>query len=209
MGGPAKYNVLVDADGGLSLGDLSGKISSESNMSSPVMLQTTATSGLNSAELYKKNFTLTQRALVVITYYISMDFKSYDGTGCVVDGREKVSHNYWYLGNGTTANTTKTNGMTSSVYTNWNCDTATGFVYNSRSVTIHLDAGTYSVHLNGAVYGGNITSDAAFRVRYGDIDRMDIQAIYLQSDFILKLFGFFKFTHKVKLHIWIFRLCHL
>ena len=179
LGGSAKYNVLVDANGDLSLGDVLGEITSEANISSPVVLQTTANSGLASTELYKKNFTLTQRALVVLTYYISMDFKSYDGTGCVVDGRAKVAHNYFYLGDGTTPDTTKTFGMTSSVYTNWNCDTATGYVYNSRSVTIPLNPGTYSVHLNGAVYGGNITSDAAFRVTFGDIDRMDVNVIYL------------------------------
>jgi hypothetical protein len=33
--------------------------------------------------------------------------------------------------------------------------------------------------MNGAVYGGGITSAAAFRVNFGDIDRLDIHAIYL------------------------------
>ncbi len=178
LGGSSKYNVLVDADGNLSLGDASGQISSESNVSSPVVVQTTANSGLNSSELYQKNFTLTQKGLVVITYYVSMDFKSYDGTANLEDGRAKIAHNYFYMGDGTTANTTKTYGMTSSVYSNMNCDTATGFVYNSRSTTIPMDAGTYSVHLNGAVYGGDLTADAAFRVIYGDIDRLDINVIY-------------------------------
>jgi hypothetical protein len=69
--------------------------------------------------------------------------------------------------------------MTSSVYSNSNCDTATGCVYNSRSTTISLDAGTYSIHLNGAVFGGDLTSDATFRATFGDLDRIDIQAIYL------------------------------
>lgn len=179
FGGGSKYNVVVDDKGDLSLGKLSGELTSESTMSSPVVVQTTANSGLNSGELYKKNFTLTQRALVVITFYVSMDFKSYDGATNLDDGRAKVAHNYFYLGDGTTADTAKAYGMTSSVYSNWNCDTATGFVYNSRSTTISLEPGTYSVHLQGAVYGGDLTPDAAFRVIFGDTDRLDIQAIYL------------------------------
>jgi len=178
-GGTDMYNVMVDTNGKLSLGEKPGQLSSEANMSSAVALQTMANSDLNSTELFQRNFTLTQRAMVVITYYISMDFKSYDGTACITDGRAKISHNYWYLGDGTTPNTTKTYGMTSSVYSNADCDSATGYVYNSRSVTIPLDAGTYSIHMNGAVYGGGITADAAFRVTYGDIDRLDIHAIYL------------------------------
>lgn len=178
QGGSAMYNVMVDADGDLALSNLSGEISSGPVFSSAVAVQTAANSSMNSTELYKKNFTLTQRAMVIITYYVSMDFKSYDGTACLTDGRAKVAHNYFYLGDGTTADTSKTFGMTSSVYSNSNCDTATGYIYNSRSVTLALEPGTYSVHLNGAVYGGGLTSDAAFRVSYGDIDRLDINAIY-------------------------------
>ncbi len=178
-GGTDMYNVMVDTNGKLSLSEQPGQLSSEANMSSAVAVQTTANSDLNSSELYTRSFTLTQKAMVVITYYISLDFKSYDGTACITDGRAKIAHNYWYLGDGTTPDTTKTYGMTSSVYSNADCDSATGYVYNSRSVTIPLDAGTYSVHMNGAVYGGGITSDAAFRATYGDIDRLDIHAIYL------------------------------
>lgn len=179
LGGTSMYNVLVDQDGALALGNMSGEISSDSNIAIPVVVQTTANSGLNSGELYKRNFTLTQRALVVITYYVALDFQSYDGTTKIDDGRAKIAHNYFYLGDGTTADTSKSYGMTSVVYSNVNCDTATGLVYNSRSMTIALDPGTYSVHLQGAVYGGNLVADAAFRVTFGNGDRLDIQAIYL------------------------------
>ena len=178
-GGSQTYNVVVNENGDLMLGENSGQLSSAANVASPVVIQTTIDSGMNASELYTKSFTLTQRAFVVVTYYISMDFKSYDGTATIDDGRAKVAHNYWYLGNGTTADTSKTYGMNSSVYSNSNCDTATGFIYNSRSVTLPLDAGTYSIHLNGAVFGGGITSDAAFSVTFGNLDRLDIHAIYL------------------------------
>lgn len=179
QGGSYMYNVMVDANGALALGDMSGELSSDSNIASPVIVQTTAMSGLNSAELYKKNFTLTQRALVVITYYVALDFSSYNGLTKIDDGRAKVAHNYFYLGDGTTADTSKSYGMTSVAYSNVNCDAATGYMYNSRSMTIALDAGTYSVHLQGAVFGGNLNADAAFRVAFGNGDRLDIQAIYL------------------------------
>lgn len=178
LGGASMYNVMVDSEGELTLGNLSGEISSAPQFEAAVAVQSGSNSELNSSQLYQKEFTLTQRALVVITYYVSMDFRNYDGTANVDDGRAKIAHNYFYLGNGTTPDTTKTYGMTSAVYSNSNCDTATGFVYNSRSTTITLEPGTYSVHLNGAVYGGGITPDAAFRVLFGDIDRLDISAIY-------------------------------
>ncbi len=178
LGGADMYNVVVDADGKLSLTEVSGQLSSEASMLAPVVVQTTANSGLNSSELYSKTFTLTEKALVVITYYVSMDFEDTAGA-TIVDGRAKIAHNYWYLGDGTTPDTTKSYGMTSSVYFNSDAMTATGYVYNSRSVTIPLNAGTHSIHLNGAVFGGGLTSDAAFRVTFGDVDRLDIHAIYL------------------------------
>ena len=179
LGGAAMYNVMVDSNGDLMLGSPSGELTSESKIAAPVIVQTTAASGLNASQLYSQSFTLTDRAMVVITYYISMDFMSYDGTMTIDDGRAKIAHNYFYLGDGIIPNTSKAYGMTSTVYSNSNCDTATGLVYNSRSTTIALDAGTYSVHLNGAVFGGDLTPEAAFRVIFGTTDRLDIQAIYL------------------------------
>ena len=179
LGGGSSYNVVADSNGNLGLGLPSGEISSASHIPTPITVQTTANAGLNAAELYQENFTLTQRALVVITYYVALDFENFDGSAKIDDGRAKVAHNYFYLGNGTTANTTKSYGMNSVVYTNINCDTATGYIYNSRSMTIALDPGTYSVHLQGAVFGGDLTAEAAFRVEFGNGDRLDIQAIYL------------------------------
>lgn len=178
-GGTSMYNVMVDGNGDLMLGALSGEISSGPAVVSPVTVQTTANSGMNASELYSQEFELNQRAMVVITYYVSMEFKNFDGSANIDDGRAKIAHNYFYIGDGTTADTSKTYGMTSAVYSNVNCDTATGYVYNSRSTTIVLEPGTYSLHLQGAVYGGDLTPDAAFSVDFGNIDRLDINAIYL------------------------------
>ncbi|MCW5520656.1 hypothetical protein J1N09_12450 [Aureitalea sp. L0-47] len=178
-GGTDLYNVVVDSDGNLSLADRSGAIFSQNALSAPVVVQTAFDSDTNSSELYTRTFTLTQRAYVVVTYYMSMEFESYDGASKLVDGRTKIAHNYWYLGDGENPDTSKKFGTTSTVYTNENCDTASGYIYNSRSVTMPLDAGTYSIHLNGEVNGGGLSSDASFRVTFGDMDRLDIHAIYL------------------------------
>jgi hypothetical protein len=43
---------------------------------------------------------------------------------------------------------------------------------------IPIEAGTCSVHLNGAVYGKNITADATSIVTFGVMDRINIYAIY-------------------------------
>lgn len=179
LGGGDKYNLMVDADGDLTIGEQSGEIVSDyDNFASPMVIQTTATAGLNSAELYQKSFTLTQNALVVINYTISMDFYNYDGTAAIDDGRSKMGHNFFYLGDGATADITKAYGMTTSVYANADCDTASGYVYNSQSVTIPLGPGTHSVHLYGSVYGGDASATAAFRVLFGNRDSLEIHAMY-------------------------------
>jgi len=81
--------------------------------------------------------------------------------------------------NNTTANTAKAYGMSSSIYTNMECDTASGYVFSTKSVMIPLSAGNHSIHMNGAVYGGNLTNDAAFTGVFGAQDSLDITAINL------------------------------
>jgi hypothetical protein len=179
LGGVNNYNLMVDTNGDLSLGLQSGLLRSVTKLPSPVAVQSTATAGLNSAELYQENFTLSQRALVVITYNVAIEFKSYDGTTKLKDGRAKIAHNYFYIGNGTTADTSKAYGMASNVYSNYIDDAAINSVYNSHSEIISLEPGTYSIHMQGAVFGGGLTSDASFRGIFGNGDRLDISVIYL------------------------------
>ncbi len=179
LGGDNLYNVLVDNTGTLRLNPQSGLVSSDSNISSPISIQTSSFSGLDNDALYQKNFTLEKRALVVISYYIAVEFKSYDGTSNINDGRVKVAQNYFYLGDGTTENTGTTYGTSSCTYSNYTCDTATGNVYNSQSILVTLEAGDHSIHMKGAVYGGGLESDAAFSGIFNDSDRIDITAIYL------------------------------
>ncbi|MAN59812.1 MAG: hypothetical protein CMC08_08265, partial [Flavobacteriaceae bacterium] len=176
QGGASMYNVMVNSEGDLAIGQMSGEVFSGPIVSSPVLVRTTANSGLNASEISTKSFTLTQRAMVVITYYISMEFDGYNSAAKIDDGRAKVAHNYFYLGNGTTANPAKAYGMTSSVYSNVNCDAATGYIFNSRSTTLLLEAGTHSIHMQGAVFGGDLNAEAAFQVGFGAIDRLDISA---------------------------------
>ncbi len=179
LGGVNNYNMMVDTNGNLSLGLQSGLLSSESKLPSTVTVQSTALAGLNSGELYQENFTLSQRALVVITYNVAIEFKSYDGSTKLKDGRAKIAHNYFYIGNGSTADTSKAYGMTSIVYSNYIDDAADDSVYNSHSEIISLEPGDYSVHMQGAVFGGGLTTEAAFSGIFGNGDRLDISVIYL------------------------------
>ena len=179
LGGVNNYNLMVDTNGDLSLGLQSGLLSSVTKLVSPVVVQTTATAGLNAAELYQENFTLSQRALVVITYHVAIEFMSYDGLTKLNDGRAKIAHNYFYIGDGSTADTSKAYGMASNVYANYIDDAASNSVYNSRSEIISLNPGNYSIHMQGAVFGGGLTSGASFRGVFGNDDRLDISVIYL------------------------------
>lgn len=179
LGGSDLYNLMVDNTGTFRLNPQSGLVSSDSNVPSPISIQSTSLSGLNSTALYQKNFTLEKRALVVITYYIAVDFMSYDGLSNVNDGRVKVAQNYFYLGDGTTEDASTSYGVSSCTYSNYSCDTATGSVYNSQSVLVTLEAGNHSIHMKGAVFGGGVEPGAAFSSVFNDGDRIDITAIYL------------------------------
>ncbi len=179
LGGVNNYNLMVDTSGDLSLGLQSGLLLSTARLLTPVVVQTDADSGLNDAELYQENFTLTQRALVVINYHISIEFLSFDGLAEITDGRAKIAHNFFYIGDGTTADTSRAYGMASNVYSNFISDAATNSIVNSHSEIISLDPGTYSIHMFGAVFGGGLTADASFRGIFGSDDRLDISVIYL------------------------------
>jgi hypothetical protein len=78
--------------------------------------------------LYKKHFSLDQGGLVVIIYYISMDFESCDGTTIIDDGRAIISHNYFYMWNAAATNSSNAFVIKSKVYSNSNFDTTTEFV---------------------------------------------------------------------------------
>jgi len=179
LGGANLYPVALDALGNTVTNIQSNVLLSRSALSSPVEITTLANSGLNTGDLYQQNFTLPQRALVVVTYCVGLEFKSYDGSSNINDGRVKIAQNYFYLGDGTTEDTSLAYGQSSCSYSNFYCDTATGYVYNSNSVILTLEAGTHSIHLKGAAFGGGTSSDAAFRAIFTTLDRIDISAIYL------------------------------
>ena len=179
LGGTDAYNVMIDANGNMLVGQQSGLINSTVKINTPIALQTTSLGGLNAVELYQEDFTITQRAVVVITYFVGIEFATYDGTGRISDGRAKIAHNYFYLGDGTIANIGTAYGMTSNVYANSTAGAASDQILNSRTEFIVLDPGTYSIHMQGAVYAGGLNSDAAFRAIFGNGDRLDISVIYI------------------------------
>jgi len=179
LGGADLYNLMVDAQGNLALGLQSGSLYSASKLSSPVAVQTTAMAGLNEVELYQHNFTLAQRALLVVTYNINIAFLSFDGLSNVADGRAKITHNYFYLGDGTNADLTTAYGMSSSVYANYTAGAASNSMVNSQTQILTLAPGTYSIHMYGASFGGGVAAGAAFRSIFGNGDRLDLSVIYL------------------------------
>ena len=179
IGGSDLFNVVIDAEGTLGLAPRPVKQSFSDNISVPVGVQTTANAGLNIQDLYQQNFTLPARALVIITYYIPIEFVSYDGLFSLNDGRAKIASNFFYVGDGTIEDPSTQYGLSSRSYVNFTCDTAQGFVYNSQSVMITLEPGTYSVHMKGAVFGGDSGSDATFRGNFSTDDRLDISAVFL------------------------------
>ncbi|GAB5399029.1 MAG: hypothetical protein Aureis2KO_06140 [Aureisphaera sp.] len=179
FGGTGLYNLRVDSDGDLTLGSGSSQLVSVVNTMSPTNLQTTANSDFVDQELYIRTFTLSQRSIVFISYIMSAEVKSYDNTSFVEDGRAKMIYNYFYLGDGTTSSYTKPYGMESTVYNNSDCDAASGYIMNSQTAILILDAGTHSVHFMGAVYGGGLNSDAAFSTNFGDRERLEVSILNL------------------------------
>ncbi len=176
--GDGLYPVKVNSSGDLSLGSSPEALVSITNSMTEVNLQTTATAGLSSIELYARSFTLTQRSLVMISYTVAIEVKSFDDTGYVDDGRAKILHNYYYLGDGTNPISTTAYGLTSSVYTNSNCEnTASGYMLNSNTSMQILDAGTHSIHFFGAVFGGGLSSDASFSANFGNQERLEVKVI--------------------------------
>ena len=178
-GGTDIYNLMVDEMGNMVLSEQSGLLLTGSQIGTPIPLQSTSMGGLNDIELYQENFMLSQRAIVIITYNIGIEFASFDGLSSITDGRAKVAHNYFYLGDGTTANNSTAYGMTSNVYANATLGAASDQIYNSHTEFIVLDPGNYSIHMYGAVFGGGLNSDAAFRAIFGNGDRIDVSVIYL------------------------------
>lgn len=170
---------MVDNQGNLALGLQSGLLSSDTLLTTPVPILTTANAGLNEAQLYQHNFTLSQRALVVATYIVNVEFLSFDGLSRITDGRAKIAHNYFYIGDGTTPDLSAAYGMSSCVYSNFAADAANNTLINTQTQILTLPAGNHSIHMYGASYGGGVTSGAAFRSVFGNGDRLEISVIYL------------------------------
>ena len=178
-GGIYTHNIEVDANGDLIVGKTKVEsIINSKNTVSEVVILTATNSGLNSGEIYSRPFTLDRRALIFIEYTVSFTVLSFDGLCAVNDGRAKILHNFYYLGDGTTADTTNSFGLISEAYSNANDNAATGYIYNSGGGKHILEAGTYSIHLFGSVFGGGIDTTAAFRGVFGNQETLKVIAYY-------------------------------
>ena len=171
LGGANTYDLQVDEDGNLTVVNTASSMSTllhVKNTATEINVPTLADSDLNNAELYVRNFTLLQDSFVFISYRMAFDVKNFDNTCAVSDGKAKIVYNYFYLGDGTTANTTTTYGLTSQSYSNHDDEnTAAGYMYNHNTEIIFLTAGTHSVHMHGAVYGGGLSTNESFSSNFG------------------------------------------
>ncbi len=138
----------------------------------------------NSIQVYQTApFILTQDALIMVTYSVSLTFNNRIGSGTVTDGKPKVAHNFFYVGDGTTPNFTTTYGYSGQTYSN-NASfgfTPTGFAYNQSTEFIFLTAGTHSLHFYGYVFSGDGTSTSDSFSSYmgaSSTDLLKVVALY-------------------------------
>ncbi len=139
-------------------------------------------------ELYQTSFTLTQAAVVMIDYSVSMTITNRAGTAALTDGKVRLIQNYFFMGDGTTADFSTSYGRAATFYTSGPLAGGSHFVVdgvggNSASATILLPAGTHSIHIYGFVYGGDgvlspRTSDAFRSTFGGGNDTLQITALY-------------------------------
>ncbi len=139
-------------------------------------------------EIYQSaSFTLTQPAVIMVNYSVSFEVHQRDGTGQLEDGKPRLIQNYFFVGDGTTADFSTTYGRASTPFSSYHPGGShrfvTGYFTNVGYEIIALPAGTHSIHLYGYVFGNNgagfsRTSDA-FSVYYGGGgDTITITAMY-------------------------------
>ena len=178
-GGIYTHNVEVNADGDLVVAETKVELLMDvTNQATELFLPTAANSGYINAEIYSRSFTLGRRALIFVEYTVSCIVLSFDGTCAVNDDRAKAIYNFYYLGDGTTADTSRAYGLESQFYTNSEDNTVTGYMFNNTSTRHILEAGTYSIHLQGAVFGGGVDGKAAFSGTFGNQETLRVFAYY-------------------------------
>lgn len=183
--------VHVDSDGDLivpsSPAGAEILFSSDNLLISGVRVSTQSGGNVNDSQIYTTSFTLTQPAIVLISYSMTLEFFEYDLNGnknpLNNDEKPRVAANYLRMGNGTIA-TSNIIGMSGQSYTG-NDDggfIATGFTYNNATEHILLPAGTHSVHIFGSVFANsnNNNTNDAFSADFGGsaFDYLRITAIY-------------------------------
>lgn len=135
-----------------------------------------------------ETFTLTQRAIIMVNYIVSVGFTNAANNGPVDDGKPKIVHNFINIRN-TNTNALVTGfveGISGQSYTNSNTSgyISIGFVYNAGNYTGILDPGTYEVNVHGSVLSGRnaegSTTEDAFTARFGQArsDNVKVIALY-------------------------------
>jgi len=182
FGGVSLYNLAVDANGDLRIGGagVSGNLlSAGTNTTNEEDVQTGLNGQYNADFIYNRGFTVTDRSVVIVNYTATAEVRSYDGTGIVDDGRAKMIYTYYELYGPSLPFVfpVPSRGTETTVYTNTDCDTATGYIVHSSSQTFILDPGFYNIDFYGAVYGGDTNPDARFSANFAFEEIISVDAI--------------------------------
>ncbi len=137
-------------------------------------------------QLYQTpSFTLTQPALVMVTYSMSAVVWNRAGTIAVDDGKPKVVNTFFYIGNGSTPDTSISYGRSSLNHSNFAPTSGNwitnGYFYSTAVDSIYLPAGTYSVHLNAFITATTgvtpLLNSDSFSVDFGGASREYLKVI--------------------------------
>ena len=179
LGGIHSNNLNIDNVGDVSIeGAMVEVLREDKNAATSRNIKTLANSSYDGTQLYTRTFTLTRRAQLFIDYSVSCNVLNFDGTAQKADGRSKVIYTFYYLGNGTTPDTTDSYGITEVTYTNSSTDAGNGAIHNYASGMHTLEAGTYSIHMMGGVLGGGLDNDASFSATFANEENLKIIALY-------------------------------
>ena len=132
-----------------------------------------------------ENFTLSQPALIVVSYSLPFFCSLTDGSSPISDGKAKLIRNYFQIYNASTNTLLETAGLASQAYSNVSTgvgSTIAGFFSNNATHVAILPAGTYYIDIYGVAAAVNSTGTStmdAFRATFGGSGRDTFKVIAL------------------------------
>jgi len=174
LGGAALYNLAVDANGDIRVGDVvpttSGNLLS-STIAGPNITVFSGPQGQYAERLLTtRTFTVVDRSLVIINREnnITTVTRRFN-TAPVDDGRAKMIYTFYRIigpGFPSPGAGDLDRGIKSNSYTNYQSDLEQSEdIIHTNSDSLILDPGTYTLEFYGAVYSGESVGNASFQAR--------------------------------------------